>query len=387
MKKGKKKDNFIKICKIISWLDEIRWKQKVQDTFTNEVLKNNNLRPAQKILTHWLLYITNRGKKAEVLWKNNTSIIKKLVEDYFKENYQKKEDVIKLYEKWIKKYSEDSKKNKIQGYPADLESIKRTLILLLDYNKDIIFFMTRRFPKRKEDPKEVIPRVAFSLYLLSYQSVQSFVNNKKLKESQKQDKLNKEMNNAKDILNKDDIFEGKFKKWDDGGERWHKRTWAALRDYKKSKALLKVFIEGIRNNADKDIWKRDFTKQLELPGDIWNIRFFENCIKPIAKGEVTGNAPQVVRELWDKISSECPKSYPEQFDITFDFSPRMCSKRLCDVCPFGPKGAKSICIPTDDKYCPVALVVCGYIHGCKQDGCPIKDDIGKGICYGFKQLN
>jgi len=31
------------------------------------------------------------------------------------------------------------------------------------------------------------------------------------------------------------------------------------------------------------VWKKDFTKQLELPGDIWNTRFFKNCIKPIAE--------------------------------------------------------------------------------------------------------
>ena len=56
--------------------------------------------------------------------------------------------------------------------------------------------------------------------------------------------------------------------------------------------------------------------------------------------------------------------YPEQFDITFDFVPRMCSKKLCDVCPFGQKGVELVCIPSEDKYCPIAFLSCGYTAKC-----------------------
>lgn len=94
--------------------------------------------------------------------------------------------------------------------------------------------------------------------------------------------------------------------------------------------------------------------------------------------------PKVIRELYNQLknSKEVNDFYPEQFDITFDFVPRMCNKKLCNVCLFGNNGVEKICIPTDDKYCPVALVSCDYIATCKRDDCILKDGIGKGICRG-----
>lgn len=192
------------------------------------------------------------------------------------------------------------------------------------------------------------------------------------------------MEEAKKILNDDNKFEKEFQEWYKGDKRWHKRIWAALRDYKKHKLLSEVFIEGIKVKVNQDAWRENFTEQLEVPGDIWNIRFFENCIKPFAENmNVRGkNASRVVRNLWKKIKSKCPQSYPEQFDITVDFAPRMCNKKFCDICPFGRNGAEFICIPNNDKCCPVALICCGYIVECigNKGECIIKEGIGKGMC-------
>jgi len=371
----------IEIFKVISWLDDKRWKPETKrpDTFVKEILEAD-LQPAQKILVHWLIYITDRGKRADVLWGKSTPKIKKLVVRYFSENLSKKE-VTEL----CKEYEEE---NKIQAFPADLESIKRTLIFLLDYDKDMINFMTRRLSEWKiKYLGDFCPRIAFSLYLLSYKDVGSLARKKELRE-QNQDKLNKKMEEAGDILSDDDKFEEEFKKWYRGDERWHKRIWAALRDYKKFGLLSEIFTNGIKDKTNREVWGEDFTKQLELPGDIWNTRFFENCIKPIAenmKAPLRGKkAPKVVRELWDKVKFKYPASYPEQVDITFDFTPRMCDRKFCDICPFGPKGAKSICIPSEDKYCPVALICCGYFVKCReQDKCVIKKGIGKATCPGL----
>ena len=77
--------------------------------------------------------------------------------------------------------------------------------------------------------------------------------------------------------------------------------------------------------------------------------------------------------------------YPEQFDITFDFVPRMCEKANCDICLFAEENKKEeskalnknhfmkYCIKTDDKICPVLLRCCGYSTLCRTarniDGC------------------
>ena len=94
--------------------------------------------------------------------------------------------------------------------------------------------------------------------------------------------------------------------------------------------------------------------------------------------------PDIVRVLYNELKEkiDIDNFYPEQFDITFDFVPRMCAKKLCNVCPFGKKGIGAICIPTKDKLCPVALVNCGYLAKCTgfASECIVKDDVGKGIC-------
>lgn len=371
-------ETLIEIFKVISWLDDKRWNQVERpDIFAEKVIKAKELQPAQKILIHWLIYITNRGKQADILWEKNTPKIKELVARYFADSLLEKEEVKELCEK-------HEKENKIGAFPADLESIKRTLILLLEYDKDIIGFITRKLPEwKKKYPEKFCARIAFSLYLLSYKNVGSFAKSEKWRRK-KQDELNKEMEDVKDTLSDNDKFEKQFERW--YGQRWHKRIWAALRDYKKFISLKDIFINGVTDQTNKKIWKKDFNKQLELPGDIWNVRFFENCIRPIAeKMGIRGRkAPEVVRNLWEKIRSKCPESYPEQFDISFDFAPRMCEKNLCAICPFGSNGVKLICIPTEDKYCPVALTCCGYVVKCsdKQNKCLLEEGIGKGTCKG-----
>ena len=87
-------------------------------------------------------------------------------------------------------------------------------------------------------------------------------------------------------------------------------------------------------------------------------------------------------DLYDQLegNKDLDDFYPEQFDITFDFVPRMCDKILCNVCPFGKDGVEHTCIPTKDKYCPVALFSCGYTAICSEENCILKDGSSKGIC-------
>ena len=129
--------------------------------------------------------------------------------------------------------------------------------------------------------------------------------------------------------------------------------------------------------------------QIELPGDVWNNSplFRDNLFEKVLDLENIPNTwgmARIIREVYIQLNSkkEIGYFYPEQFDITFDFVPRMCNKKLCNVCLFGKNGVESICIPTEDKYCPVALLSCGYVYRCKRDGCIIKEGISRGICKG-----
>ena len=142
--------------------------------------------------------------------------------------------------------------------------------------------------------------------------------------------------------------------------------------------------------------------QIELPGDVWNNNsvFKNNLFSNVLDLESipkTWNMPQIIRDIYNQLKNakDIDGFYPEQFDITFDFVPRMCSARACHICPFGKNGADLTCIPTKDKYCPVALVSCGYVSKCTWEGseswegskdlegwedCIIREGISRGIC-------
>ena len=76
----------------------------------------------------------------------------------------------------------------------------------------------------------------------------------------------------------------------------------------------------------------------------------------------------------EQIDSGCP----EQFDITFDFVPRMCTQSNCSLCPYGKEiglgqDLSKICIKDSSKYCPVVLVCCGYKKMCDPNNCTLID--------------
>jgi len=173
-----------------------------------------------------------------------------------------------------------------------------------------------------------------------------------------------------------------------------KRLWCCVRDYKKGifqRIFNKAIKEAFPNEATDliRIWNNLPMDHIELPGDVWNNsplfrdRLFADVLN-ISSLLESWRMPRIIRELYRELSSSknADAFYPEQFDITFDFVPRMCSKKLCNVCPFGKNGADSICIPTSNKYCPVALVTCGYVAKCvgEHGDCAIREELGKKIC-------
>lgn len=187
-----------------------------------------------------------------------------------------------------------------------------------------------------------------------------------------------------------DDFEQKYNDWNKD-RRFHKRLWAALRDYLKNDIFRKYFNGKIRFSTTKD----ELLEQLELPDDVWNNRFSENLLKPpLSNLRHNGfsvyikKSSKTVRGMFEWIRDESvdlEDYYPEQFDVSYSFASRMCENQHEEVCAFGKNGSYQICLWEDadeSKYCPVILVTCGYVAPCKSEDCPIIRGIGKGTCSG-----
>ena len=148
-----------------------------------------------------------------------------------------------------------------------------------------------------------------------------------------------------------------------------KRLWCSVRDYLKSPEFNTDFVEALEAAGlpDADGWRRDNPKLaealdvVELPGDVWNNStiFREGLFAPyIHNWPKTWGMPRVVREVYNALSAHRPLAfYPEQLDVTFDFVPRMCQRRMCGVCPFG-EGTGRVCHQQTGLWCSVALVAC-----------------------------
>lgn len=181
-----------------------------------------------------------------------------------------------------------------------------------------------------------------------------------------------------------------------------KRTWCALRDYLKSSYYSKNLRDTLINKAKGELPAKiklelDLQSQiidvikylfddknnhknacqwLELPGDVWNENStFRRCITQNTKGKLG----KVLREQY---KSNKELGYPEEFDTTFDFVPRMCEKGNCDICPFAKYNdekkenfnideIKKLCICNNEKYCPLMLLYCGYFKKCDGDNCEL----------------
>ena len=133
-------------------------------------------------------------------------------------------------------------------------------------------------------------------------------------------------------------------------------------------------------------WKRDdpalkaALDVMELPGDVWNnnAMFRDGLFTPhLRNARKSWDMPRTVREVYAELSNT--HFYPEQLDVTFDFVPRMCSKRSCGYCFFGG-GTQRLCHQRKDLLCPVTLATCGYEHTCDPDGCPFKANTLAGTC-------
>lgn len=182
-----------------------------------------------------------------------------------------------------------------------------------------------------------------------------------------------------------------------------KRIWCCIRDYlKKGSSFREIFKDSLDllvgefkiDDASKKILFPDSNEDnkieqlLELPGDTWNNdSTFGKCF--LGKEFEEGKLNRTLRVMYDEGTIG---AYPEQFDITFSFVPRMCSQNKCTFCPMYLendreankekqnevkqeviKNFNKLCCNYAGNYCPAVLMYTGYIYECagKKEECDL----------------
>lgn len=407
-------DKMNKIFEIVSFYDDCRWKDEGNNNLIN--FYKDGLDADTKLLTHWLCYITNRQTNFERIFKEGGFVFSELAD-----KYRQKEDLLDLLKPnfesaFIRKDKTDPNKKESYSFigktkpnelikeknienekvifksrfvPADYLSILYTLHTLKEFNYSITYFITKAYHAFKSDKEHLIQKILFSLYLLSYNDI-----------GQPKDKNigNWEDNLEKGNKRRDEIwkyFDNHESKEDEFEEfkhntRYHlKRAWCCLRDFLKSREFNSYFrnaLEKYMDNSEiENLCDPILRNQLELPGDVWNNNpKFQECILGVKKND-NSTLNQFLRDYYDNNikNIDIESGYPEQFDVTFDFVPRMCDKNNCAICPIGRLSEKGkdfnkICLDdtSKSKYCPVTLVGCGYKIICE----------GREVCKLHKSL-
>lgn len=389
------------IFKIISFYDEVRWSSISNYNLIN--FYKADLDDDTKLLTHWLCYISDRQMAFERIWEVGGFVFSELVSN-LKEN--KNIEILKpnIVNSFINgngnggyAFTSKSKVNnnsillKSYGYkeddivkftpryyPSDYYSILFTFDILSEYNYSLTRYIADQINKYKEKD-DLIQRILFSLYLLTYYEIgqprktdiTDF--NKNIKKAKNRTKK------VKTILN--NSFEKEFENFKKDTIFNQKRAWCSLRDFFKSPEFNEYFKKSLQdeNVETAQLFTLKSFQQFELPGDVWNNNSkFRNCILDNTEYKNSKKSlNKILRDYFEKNKDVLGNSYPEQFDITFDFVPRMCENNNCDICPIGLlKGNEKshfekTCVIDTNYYCPVALTNCNYKIDCFGKECEL----------------
>lgn len=406
--KIKDEDALNVVLRTFSFLDEIRWR----DTSNYNTINFAYPEPSDDeiLLTHWLCYVSDRQMPFRRIWDVGGYVISNMVHDFyngtelpalkdkyvceFYENNRRRVDIrcpLIRENRTLENYGYETG-NMVQfssRYMAeDLTRMFATFRILSEISdRSIGRFMALMLQGQSCDPGSV-RLLARALNGLTYDLHYAF--------SDLPSKLSVSTFDAAlktilcGVLNTDVHFPDC-----DADFFSRKRLWCSIRDFMKSGEFNPPFVNVLSTNRIPNAadWtygtedSREALTAIELPGDVWNNRdvFRGGLFSPYLEGERTSwRMPQTVREIFNSLSeSSDVLFYPEQLDVTFDFVPRMCERRLGGICVFG-QGIGQICHHQAGLSCSVALVTCGYLHECNPDDCPIILDAARGLCSGCK---
>ena len=381
-----------------------------------------------KLLTHWLCYIMDRQTGYKRIWDVAGFVVSDLVHNIRLSSDMRLQllnpsNSIKAYfikasdYKWKKKYSDKLSRakyilvarhkadnNKIlekykfagetnpyfrsRFYPSDYKSILCTLDILRKYDFSLANYLCQVI--RKNISKEpIVPKILFALYLLTYYEVGK-TSASDIEFNSMKSEARKRGKKVLKILKDNKEFIKKYENFMEGEVFKQKRAWCALRDYFKYPELKRCFFNSLKTHGlqqqVKVLRKKKILSQFELPGDVWNNNpKFRNCIlketsyesDPKYKRNKRMMMNRLLRKIYKDEGIKVADGYPEQFDVTFSFVPRMCSESNCSLCPYGKDSGvggedlDKICIQDPDKFCPVALICCGYKNYCNPDSCKL----------------
>ena len=393
-------DKLAAVWPVIKWLDDARWETAASaGGIPGPVFAS--LDSSGRILTHWLCYITDQQRPWENVWNEGGPVFAEVVAEYqgHAESPQDVLDCLRAFtipngpghvDSFISKRQQHLKNHIkfVPRYGSHQLSIARTLALLLGYKKDIVRYLAADedfWMAPAGDNDSSTWRLAFLLYSLSYARITQGLCSFHLQSDDFLFQLNAACNQPPPA----DMgaLESRYRAW--LPNRFYKRLWAAFRDYLKPGSYYeKLFTARLSELAGSDAAVLFLKKRLEalpwleVPGDIWNLRFSDRLF-----GRAV-STPKDLREFYRALRAGGLSSefYPEQFDVSFDFAPRMCDQIKQHLCPFkGSTRIRDCCHGSQGqsgRLCPVTNMLCGYESACRADGCPVLHGSLTDVCSG-----
>ncbi|MEM5861062.1 MAG: hypothetical protein QW758_00465 [Candidatus Aenigmatarchaeota archaeon] len=351
---NEKEKRFTQVC---IKLDELRFKKPIDQGGINI----KGIKPSEEIFLFWLCSIIDQFYPYQTIWENG----KKAMLNILKTNPKSFDDV----KKTMRNIRKDRKGNFVADIPTDNEN---TFTLVRDdferIEKTFNFLSTY-----ENDKNENIP---FRFIKLLGNCILKFQGNGGIR------KLAYYLNSCLWESSPDESFpENEIIKFLD---KPRKRLWMFIMFLRRDPFLLNLFRDALievygelEGKKIFSIWENNEKfdpKEIELPGDMWNIRLFQ-YLKISSK-----NAKKKAREL----ASEFGVS-PSIFDVTFAIGAEKCKEGGCDEwlnCPFGDN---KVCHKGKEKFCSVAqwLFEDNKIL-CDPENCPIGRNLGRKMCQESK---
>lgn len=342
-------DSFVKVC---IKLDELRFKDTTDwgDLAIN-IHRNLNLRPSTRIFLLWLCSIIDQFYPYERIWIKGEKAMLSLLEIGPKSF----EDVKKV----MKNIRRDRKGNVLADIPINNESfklvrddylrIKNTFDFLFSFGSDekidIKFVKLLGNFISSFEGKNGVLKIAYYLNAHLWENIPIEVTSK--------------------------LALGSFR------NKPRKRLWMFLMFLRRDPSIIRIFKDALievygeaKGNKLFSVWINDerfSPNEIELPGDMWNIRLFKAM-------KIRKDAKKVARDLASKYGIS-----PSVFDVTFEIGANKCREGKCNDCPFGEN---KLCHKGREKYCSIAewLFYERTKTICEPKNCPIGKDLGKRLC-------
>lgn len=359
-----------------------------------------------KLLTHWLCYISDRQTPFRRIFKDGARAYSYIVYLFYTENKNVIDILNTCFNAKERKFKckDDGKEVSFASrfMPADIVCIYKTLQnLKSNYNGSFGKFLKEACKVSQIGAIQLsaVQNLAINLYVLTYENIGqptyadiitkenldedriknfSNIDFKELKLNKKQkEQINLKKNFTKQVMSA--LETNMMLRFDWNNIKFlQKRLWCVIRDFLRYKHFNEMFARIVGDDFSIECNKA-LLKDLELPGDVWNQNDkFKNCFWGKDKLPDKGPLPKNIREFYQKQFQDhnTLQFIPEDYDVTFEFVPRMCAKEECVVCPFNmQKGNKvlELCHQKEGNLCPVIKFCSGSNFKCiGASKCPIQ---------------